>query len=581
MPLLRRLALLAAVAAGFAVVSGSALAAYPRNNGLPFQVDAINFRVHYQSDKTTAYAITQTQAGDIAALADRALAAEMADGYPRPLSDGALGGDGRIDIYVEDLTSSPGVAGFAKWDANNPTSSGFIELAGNIGDPAFSQHVIAHELFHLVQFSMWRVTALSDYWLLEASAEWMGFRVNGYPVPDNEIVPLDLALDCRDPIGTSGGGDSNKCDLTDDYLGNGYSRWPFFEYLIENYGTGYLKNIFAKGLAGSPSAIQAVSDALVASGTTLADTYNNWIAAAVRGGYAPATLQARPVEVYGAPISTGTVTKALPQQKVAVNHLSTRILQFDRGGGSASGTCYNATLSLSVTIPAGTLSKPLFYWNMPGTPITPLSVNGNKATATVPWDTCSWPTGHGYLVLPNGSSPANTVVDAADFVVDSSIAVTTVPTAGADPPPAVVVTGPVVQAPTGELAPTLSIFGPQLLTFSASVKQIRLIVESNGAGSVQATLGTLALGTQAVRVGNNDVRFTLPAGVLQSLRRSSASAANVLTLTPLSPGGAAGQAQTREVRVEPVAVAKPPAAKKPAAKAKPKPKPKPKKTSRK
>ena len=95
----------------------------------------MNFRVHYQSDHLTAvtWAITQTQAGDIAALAERALAAETADGYPRPpLGWRGSGGDGRFDIYVEDfsmLTTAP--AGFAKWDTDAPTTSGFIELAGN------------------------------------------------------------------------------------------------------------------------------------------------------------------------------------------------------------------------------------------------------------------------------------------------------------------------------------------------------------------------------------------------------------------------------------------------------------------
>ena len=81
--------------------------------------------IHFNGDKVLgpAYAITETQAGDIAARAERALAAELSDGYPRPLSDGALGGDGRIDIYVEDYTAFPGVLGSAGWDTNTPTSS--------------------------------------------------------------------------------------------------------------------------------------------------------------------------------------------------------------------------------------------------------------------------------------------------------------------------------------------------------------------------------------------------------------------------------------------------------------------------
>ena len=150
MPLLRRFALLAVVATGFAVLSSPAFASFSRDS-LPFQVDSVNFRVHYQSDKLAGptYAITQTQAGDIAARADRALAAEMGDGYPRPLSDSgppALGGDGRIDIYVVDLAAFPGLAGLSKWDQDNPTTSGFIELAGNLQEDAFTQLVGDHVL---------------------------------------------------------------------------------------------------------------------------------------------------------------------------------------------------------------------------------------------------------------------------------------------------------------------------------------------------------------------------------------------------------------------------------------------------
>jgi hypothetical protein len=548
MPLLRRIALLAVVAAGFGVLSSPALA---RNTLLPYAVDSVNFRVHYQSNRlgpSGIYAITETQAGDIAALAERALTAELADGYPRPLSDGTLGGDGRIDIYVEDYSKYPGVLGAADWDTFAPTASGSIDLAGNVPEKAFSQHTIAHELFHLIQFAIWIPPYESDDWLLEATAEWMGFRVNGYPT-GNGVVPLAMALDCRDPFGTDPAVpptyDWDKCDRKDDYLGDGYSRWPFFEYVISNQGAGFIKDIFAKGRAGAGSAISSLAAALAAKGTTLAETYNNWIAADVRGGYSVPTLQAKPPEVYGAPIRTGTATAKLAAQKVSVNHLSARILQFDRGGGSATGSCYAATLTLTVTIPAGTLSKPVFYWNMPGTEVVVLSVNGTTATANIPWDTCEWPTGHGYLTLPN----ASTNVDAADFVVNASLAVNqSVPATASAPPPGMVVTTPVVPVPAGDPALTLSVFGPQLLKFSPTVKQIRLIVESNASGTLQATLGSVALGSQPLRIGNNDVRFTLPAGIFQSVRRS-ASSSYLLTLTPVSSGGSAGTAVTRQVTI--------------------------------
>ena len=561
MPLLRRFALLAVVAAGFAVLSSPAFAAFARDNGLPFQLDSTNFRVHYQSETTppafSIWAINQTQAGDIAALAERALAAELADGYARPPSDGALGGDGRIDIYVEDYTLSPGTIASTLWDTNALTTSGFIELAGNVPDQAYTQHTIAHELFHLVQLGMWlprnvwAPTDLSDLWLLEASAEWMGFRVDGYSTPRG-LGPSDMALDCRDPFG----GTSNKCDLKDEYLGNGYSRWPFFEFLSEKYGTTFVKDIFAQGFAGDPAstATSSLAAALVAKGTTLSDTYNAWARAELTSAYSVASLQAIKPHPYGAAIFTGVATALVTAQKVAVNHLSTRFLQFTRGrsvGGSTNAVCWKATLSISVTIPAGTLSQPVFYWDGSGNVTVPLSIAGNTATASIPWDTCTWASGEGFLSLPN----ASLAVDAADFnvsatlTVDSSTQVTSI--IQASPPPPVATTSPVVSVSSADVAPTIEVFGPQLLKLSSSATQIRLIVNASGEGLVSAALGSLALGTASLRAGNNDLRFTLPKGTLSAVRRS-ASPSNVLTLTPTATSGAVtGTPVTRTISVAP------------------------------
>jgi len=586
MPLLRRFALLAVVAAGFAVLSSPAFAAFARDNPLgvpvvlPHVLDSQNFRVHYQSDHQAfpTWAITQTQAGDIAARAERALTAETADGYPSPLSDGALGGDGRIDIYVEDFTSliktwiTP--TGFAKRDFDTPTTSGFIELAGNLQEDAFTQHVIAHEVFNLVQLSMWRPTALSDYWLFVASAEWMGFRVDRYPAPAG-LGPPDMSLDCRDPLGPDGAIDtnptSNMCDLTADYLGNGDSRWPFFEYLSEKYGVGFLKDVLAQGLAGAPTATAALANALWAKGTTLAAAYNAWQLAQLTSSYSVAALQTVKPKRYGATIFTGVATtdKLFPgvapngnvtSLTVAVNHLSTRFLQFTRGpalGGTTTTPCWKATLDLTVTFPANTLSQPIFYWDGPDALATPLSVNGGIASASLPWDTCTWESGEGFLSLPNASNPVppSGIVDAADFVVtakltvDPSHQVTSI--LPSVPPPPVATTSPVVPVSSVDIAPTIEVFGPQLLTLSATASQIRLIVNSSGQGLVSATLGSLALGTANLRAGNNDLRFTVPKGTLATVRRSAA-AANVLTLTPTSANGAAtGLAVTRTISVTP------------------------------
>ena len=48
-----------------------------------------------------------------------------------------------------------------------------------------------------------------------------------------------------------------------------------------------------------------------------------------------------------------------------MNHLSTRYVEFLRGNNDPSITCYEATLTLIVTMPAGVQSKPTFYWDGP------------------------------------------------------------------------------------------------------------------------------------------------------------------------------------------------------------------------
>jgi hypothetical protein len=572
MPLLRRLVLLLAVSLGSVVLAGPAVAAAPRPSTTSNQLDSVHFRVQYQSDKTKNWAITQTKAGDILAYAERAYAHFISLGFTAPLNDGGLGGDTRIDIYVIDWSAVQGKLGESFWDTDTDQSSGFVTLAGNDQVKGMDLATVAHHVFDVFSFARWtpwRGAQFSDLWLLMASGEWMGYRVNDYGI-DHPIAlgPEDMALDCRD-------GAFNKCDLTSSDRNDGHSRWPFFQYLFENYGAAVLQDTLLRGGAGpgTVTALSALSAALVAKGTTLADTYNNWAATDVRGGYAVKALQDAVPTAYTT-IQTGSVSGTVYDKKVPVNHLSTRILKFIRGDGGTTRICYPAKLTLSVTIPAGTLSKPFFYWSSgQGTSFVPLSVTGTAASATLAWDTCTWTGAQGYLALPN----ASTAVDGADFAVKATLAVdTSAPVTTEKPPVPVTVNTPVVPVGSAAVSPTISLFGPELLQLSAGERELRLIVESSGEGVVRATFGSTTLGTASLRGGNNDVRFALPAGIADSLRRSSASG-GVLTLTPLSGDSAvSGPAITQRVQLTPAPKAKTVPKAKTAPKAKPAPKTKPK-----
>ncbi len=154
---------------------------------------------------------------------------------------------------------------------------------------------------------------------------------------------------------------------SDDYANNGYSRWPFFEYLAEKYGNAFVQDIFAQGACGRSVAHSQRSRRLwPRKGTTLADTYNAWTAGeshrrlqhlrAHRASRRPSTAN----------LQTGAQGGNLGTFLVDVNHLSTRTIEFTRGDGDASHICYAATLTLTVAMPAGTLSKPVFWWDSAG-----------------------------------------------------------------------------------------------------------------------------------------------------------------------------------------------------------------------
>jgi hypothetical protein len=535
MRFLRRFVLLAAVAAGSAVLAGPASANTAPDASLTQQLGSIHFLVHFTTDTSHTFAITSTEAGDIAAFAERAYTAETADGYAAPLSDfgvGPGGADNRIDIYVQGVNEA---------DANNiaagPTS-GYLLIGGPIG--ASSYHVIANELFHLILYGIYDSQNIGDGWLYEAASEWMAYRTDAYgPSQPIRVGHNDFPLDCRDPV------QSWILCARDSYYADGYSRWTFFQFLADKYGNAFAKDVFMQLAANGPgTSLASLAAALAPKGPTVPDIYNAWAAAELTGGYSVKALQGLKPTVY-ASVQTGIDNNDTTVTRVPLNHLATRFLQFIRGDNDASHICYNATLNVSVALPTGTeQSRPAFYWDGGGSPVQ-LTVSGSTASANIPWDTCTYASNSGYLALPNASA----AVDAADFVVTTKLTVTSAEATPIVPPDPVLTTTPVVPVSSLDVVPTLYLFGPELLMLSPTDTQLRLIVESNGQGSVQATLGSVVLGTVTVRGGNNDLRFRLPAGLLRTLRRAAA-AGNVLTLTPVSADGSVtGESVTRTVSV--------------------------------
>lgn len=522
---LRRLLLVVGLFCLLTLNLGVGRAAAARPSGYPDTVTSDHFVVHFTGTLIALDRITAQTAADVAQIAERAYSTLTTSyGYPAPLDDG----DTKIDIYVHTL-GDPSLLGLATPEGSGNQLPGYIELSVGGG---LTGHVIAHELFHLIQFGIF---IPDDGWLMESTAEWMGFRFDGFPTGiGGSLGAPDMSLDC---IGDMCGGD--------DYEIGGYSRWSFFEYLSERYGGAIVKDVFDDGATlDDPTipGIQLVADAIAAKGNTLQNVFIDWTVANLNGNYtAPGLKGLLPVPL--TETMTGTQTGSLPVQRVAVNHLAARYLGFKRGDGSATGACYAATLSLSVSYPAALAAKPYFYWSAAGNTPTALSSSSGSASISVPWDTCSW-SDAGYLLIQNPT----TTLDAQIFTVTPSITVDkTKPAASANPPKPVTIIGVPVPAPTGEVAPTLTVHAPELLRVSAKTRILRLIVYSSGDGQLRATLGSIGLGDSTLRAGNNDLRYVLPASLVKRLRTTSSN--DVLSLTSLSMHGAEGSTVTRRVTI--------------------------------
>ena len=569
----RRLALGlgALVAATLAIaVPGAVADSFPVNGIVT--VDSTHFRIHFQANYGDPAFLSSARANDVLGFAERAYSAYTSLGYAAPVDDGD--GNGKIELFVEVLGGEPKVHYAGYIEAGIPAGSGIIHMDVNRGilaDPAdaakgIDAHALSHEVFNLFQ---WKTYATADGWLQESTAEWAAFQVANTVTPTaNQLGEADRAIDC---IGSQCGYGQPIAGYSEYYDRNANTGWSFFQYLSEKYGNDIVEQIWTQQATdGAVPATQPVNEVLAGKGSSLSAAFNEWIAARLNGGFKiSGAAGVRPTPF--ATIKTGLVSGSMKTQVVAVGHLSGRYVQLVPGDGSTNGSCSGATLALTVAIPSGVMSAPYVFLDTPNSTPQAMSVSGSTATATIPWSTCG-SSAPAFVSLPNATT--TTTVNGTEFVLNGTVTVdpNSRPTAPA-PPPQVKLPGTAIAVPTTDVVPSIELYGPELLRLSSTATQIRLIVSSSGPGTVQASLGALALGVGTLRTGNNDLRFDLPRAALSSLRRSAASG-NVLTLTPLSPEGAAGSPLVRQVAIDPTF--KPVSKPKPAAK--PKSKPKSKKT---
>ena len=494
--------------------------------GGPNHLASAHFTLDYDGDKTHAAYITETQAGDVLAAAERAYATYVAMGYPTPL----VNGSGKTGFSIVDLSA----AGIASLYCN-----GDVDFdSGDVGteDTAYS---VGFAVFEEIGLALVPLVPYSDFWLLQSAGSWAAWKALGFPAASVVgLGPFEMALDCWDANGT------NACSKVG-YVNLGGSRWPFYEYLAERFGQTFMLEALADANTAGNS-MTGLQNALAAHGTSVGAEYAAYATKLMAGGWTASTLNVATPPISGSVVHAGAATGDTAPQTFGVDHLATRYIEIDRGDGDASHACFAATLTIHVEIPAGVTSQPTFYWNGSNSSPVALTVAGSSATATVPWDTCDWQN-KALLSLPNTSLAAN----GTNFVVWTHLDVDTTTPATATPPPAPASTyGQVIATGSAVAVPDIVVAGPQLMRVAATDTQLHLIVQSSAEGSMTVMLGSLSLGTVSLRPGANDLHLTLPVAQLARLRTSSAT--NILTLTPTSADGkTTGAPVTRTVAFTP------------------------------
>jgi hypothetical protein len=460
-------------------------------------VTTAHFAVHYTDAPGDANASTADGARTLAANAEAVYAIEVGQwGYPAPY-DG--NGDGRMDLHVFSfdggLSGAAGVAWFRGYFPAEP----IIAIDSRY---TTSKSVIAHELFHALQFTIqpW------GKWGSEATARWAEHQLKFADELRNDYGYLrhtDTPLDCEY--------DSCPADVWD----GGYERWLFFGYLSDLYGPGVVKELFQDARARFDARRPATTDAqtidavLQKHGTTLTRVFGEFAVANVTRSYA--SVKPSGVQVKTVPLAvSGSAV-----MKVDVEHLATKYIRI-----GASGTaCTDTSLNVSVTLPTGLGFAAIIV----GGASTTLTAAGGTATGTIPWQTC---TGQATLVLPNGLLGGAAV----SFTVQASVGSAG---AGAVPPPA-------SAGARTDPAPTVSLLGlPAVLRVSSRKPVVWISVSSNAPGQIAAALdGGGAIGTFKLGPGTNSVRLMLPRGL---------KGQRTLVLTSMSAAGTSGQTLRQQI----------------------------------
>ena len=255
------------VLVGSVLVHGVAQAQRPvLANEATFGAPAGDVLVHYATTGADAVPIADANTDGVPDfVAEVAAAAELAIdhyamlGFRRPLPDGALGGDGRVDIYLRDLDAADGNAGVDSCAYERCV--GFAVAENDYAGYAYPsitegiRSVVPHEVFHLVQYAY--SDAQPANWT-EGSAVWAVEHLYGDGNGDFErFLPAFITRSYR-PFERAAGGFGDAYPY-------GAALWPYF--LEQRFGADVV--VAAWTGCDDTNFLEATELALVARGSTL------------------------------------------------------------------------------------------------------------------------------------------------------------------------------------------------------------------------------------------------------------------------------------------------------------------------
>lgn len=239
-------------------------------NEASFGVAGGDVLVHYATTGVDAVPMTDANTdgvpdfvAEVASAAELALDRYASLGFRRPLDDGTLGSDARVDIYLRDLMAADGNTGTDSCAAGRCVGFAVAEndYAGfaypSIGEAIRS--VVPHELFHLVQYAY--AMDQPATWS-EGTAVWAVEHLYGDQNSDFErFLPAFLTRTYRPferPVGGFG-----------DAFPYGAALWPHF--LEQRFGADVIVAAWM-GCEAAPF-LEALDTALTSRGSSLDDVW--------------------------------------------------------------------------------------------------------------------------------------------------------------------------------------------------------------------------------------------------------------------------------------------------------------------